>query len=113
MKTIINLIEKDEWSITRKKLVEELSSTAIKDSHASSSSQIGHQFHNYQHVNLMFLDPTMIASLLKDFKMFDVVTIMQDFKKSALNHSLLYDDYKKFKLQRIGSKWLFEGLDCL
>jgi hypothetical protein len=52
----------------------------------------------------MFLDPTMIASLLKDFKMFDVVTIMQDFKKSALNHSLLYDDYKKFKLQRIGSK---------
>jgi hypothetical protein len=46
----------------------------------------------------MFLDPTMIASLLKDFKMFDVVMIMQDFKKSTLNHSLLYDDYKKIKL---------------
>jgi hypothetical protein len=51
LKTISNLIEKHEQSITRKKLVEEPSSTTIKDSHASSSNQIGHQFHNYQHVN--------------------------------------------------------------
>jgi len=63
LKTIANLIEKNEQSITRKKLVEEPSSIAIKDSHASSSNQIGHQFPHYQHVNLMFLDPTMVASL--------------------------------------------------
>jgi hypothetical protein len=42
LKTISNLIEKHEQSITRKKLVEEPSSTTIKDSHASSSNQIGH-----------------------------------------------------------------------
>ncbi len=86
MKTIANLIEKHERSITRKKLVEEPSSTAIKDSHASSSNQIAHQFHNCQHVNLMFMDPTMVASLLKDFK------------KSTLNDSLLCDDYKEIQV---------------
>jgi len=98
LKTISNLIEKHEQSITRKKLVEEPSSTTIKDSHASSSKQIGHEFHNYQHLNLMFLDPTMVASLLKDFKMLDVVTIMQYFKKSTLNDSLLCDDYKEIQV---------------
>ncbi len=48
LKTIANLIEKHERSTTRKKLVEEPPFTAIKDSHASSSNQIGHQFHNCQ-----------------------------------------------------------------
>ncbi len=98
LKTIANLIEKHEQSITRKKLVEEPSCTTIKDSYASSSNQIGHQFHNYQHVNLMFLDPTMVAYFLKDFKMLDVVTILQDFKKSTLSDSLLCDDYKEIQV---------------
>jgi hypothetical protein len=98
LKTIANLIENHERSLTRKKLVEKPSSTAIKDSHASSSNQIAHQFHNCQHVNLMFVDPAMVASLLKDFKMLFVVTIMQDFKKSTLNDSLLCDDYKEIQV---------------
>jgi hypothetical protein len=46
----------------------------------------------------MFLDPTMVAYLLKDFKMLDVVTIMQYFKKSTLNDSLLCDDYKEIQV---------------
>jgi len=49
-------------------------------------------------VNLMFVDPTMVASLLKDFKMLSVVMIMQDFKKSTLNDSLLCDDYKEIQV---------------
>jgi hypothetical protein len=100
LKTIANLIEKHEQSITRKKLVEEPSSTTIKDSHAYSSNQIGHQFQKDQHVNLMFLDPKTVASLSKDFKMLDVVRIMQDFKKSTLNDSLLCDDYKEIQVVR-------------
>jgi hypothetical protein len=98
LKTIATLIEKHGRSITRKKLVEEPSSTANKDSHVSSSNQIGDQFYNCEHVNLMFLDPTIVASLWKDFKMLFVVTIMQDFKKSTLNDSLLCDDYKEIQV---------------
>jgi hypothetical protein len=98
LKAISNLIEKHEQSITRNKLVNEPPSTTIKNSHASLSDQIGHQFHNCQHVNLMFVDPTMVASLLKDFKMLDIVTIMQDVKKSTLNDSLLYDGYKEIQV---------------
>jgi hypothetical protein len=100
LKTIANLIEKHEPSITRKELVEKPSSTAIKDSHASSSNQIAHQFHNCQHVNLMFVDATMVASLLKDFKILFVIRIMQDFKKSTLNDSLLCDNYKEIQVAK-------------
>jgi len=52
LKTNTNLIEKHEGSITRKKLVWN------------------------QH-----LDPTMVASLLKDFKLLDVVRIYSRFQE--------------------------------